>query len=62
MMKSPFRHRLLVSVSALAAMAVMQVAAPVARANDKLIELSKSNENWVMPGRTYDADNYSPMT
>ena len=62
MMKSPFRHRLLVFVSALAAMAVIQVAAPAAHANDKLIDLSKSNENWVMPGRTYDADNYSPMT
>ena len=33
-----------------------------AQANDKLVDMSKSNENWVMPGRDYDSDNYSPMT
>jgi len=27
-------------------------------ANDKLNELSKSNENWVMPGKNYSSQNY----
>ena len=31
-----------------------------ASANDKLIELSKSDENWVMPGKNYNSNNYSP--
>jgi methanol dehydrogenase (cytochrome c) subunit 1 len=43
--------------------AAMQMgAATSALANDKLIELSKSNENWVMPGKNYDSNNYSEMT
>ncbi len=33
-----------------------------ANANDTLVELSKSNENWVTTGRDYSATNYSPMT
>ncbi|AHJ64736.1 methanol/ethanol family PQQ-dependent dehydrogenase [Granulibacter bethesdensis] len=43
--------------------AVLGVAAGAtsAMAEDKLIELSKSNENWLMPGRTYEAQNYSPL-
>jgi len=61
MKKTPFRRRFLTSVSVLATLAAAAIVAPTAQANDKLIELSKSNENWVMPGRTYDADNYSPM-
>src|SRR5690606_18803515 len=32
-----------------------------AHANDKLVELSKSNSNWVLPGKDYSATNYSPM-
>jgi len=32
-----------------------------AYANQRLAELSKSNENWVLPGKSYNADNYSPM-
>ena len=28
-------------------------------ANDKLVELSKSNEAWIMPGRNYSSQNYS---
>src|SRR5262245_17693601 len=32
-----------------------------ASANDKLIELSKSDENWVMTGKNYDSNNYSPL-
>jgi len=32
-----------------------------AQANQRLAELSKSNENWILPGKTYNADNYSPM-
>ncbi|WP_175577851.1 methanol/ethanol family PQQ-dependent dehydrogenase [Mongoliimonas terrestris] len=31
-------------------------------ANDKLVELAKSPENWVMTGRDYKAQNYSTMT
>ncbi|WP_040580128.1 methanol/ethanol family PQQ-dependent dehydrogenase [Methyloferula stellata] len=58
----PVKRRFLTSVSLVAAAAALQLSAPVAMANDKLIELSKSNENWVMPARTYDADNYSPDT
>jgi len=33
-----------------------------ARANDKLMELMKRNENWASYGRTYQEDNYRPMT
>ena len=31
-------------------------------ANDKLVELSKSDKNWIMPGKNYDSNNFSPMT
>ncbi len=34
--------------------------ATTAIANDKLNELSKSNENWIMPGKNYSSQNYSP--
>lgn len=34
--------------------------APMAVANDKLVELSKSNEAWIMPGKNYSSQNYSP--
>lgn len=30
-----------------------------ALANDKLNELSKSEENWIMPGKNYSSQNYS---
>nr|AAB20461.1 methanol dehydrogenase alpha subunit, MDH alpha subunit [Acetobacter methanolicus, MB58, IMET 10945, Peptide Partial, 34 aa] [Acidomonas methanolica] len=30
--------------------------------NEKLVELHKTNGNWVMNGRTYEAQNYSPLT
>ncbi|MBB3974608.1 methanol/ethanol family PQQ-dependent dehydrogenase [Hansschlegelia beijingensis] len=52
------------SAATLVAAAALGLAASAlpARANDKLVELSKSNENWVMTGRTYSAQNYSPMT
>ncbi len=56
----PVKRRFLTSVSMVAAFAALQFYAPLASANDKLIELSKSNENYVMPGRNYDGDNYSP--
>lgn len=32
-----------------------------AMANDKLIELAKDPANWIMPGRDYNANNYSEM-
>jgi len=55
--------RLRNSVSALAIMALAPVAmAGGAQANDKLIEKSKSDENWVMPGKNYDSNNYSDLT
>lgn len=44
------------------AVAVLQLGATPAAANPKLVELSKSNENWVMPGGNYSSQNYSPMT
>jgi methanol dehydrogenase (cytochrome c) subunit 1 len=33
-----------------------------ASANDKLVELAKNPENWVMTGRDYNAQNYSELT
>ncbi|WP_296580941.1 methanol/ethanol family PQQ-dependent dehydrogenase [Xanthobacter sp.] len=32
-----------------------------AHANDKLVELAKSDDNWPMTGKNYDANNYSPQ-
>jgi methanol dehydrogenase (cytochrome c) subunit 1 len=55
-------NKYLATASILAITAVTQAGIGAAVANDKLIELSKSNNNWVMTGRTYNADNYSPMT
>jgi len=54
---------MLASASCMAVAAALQfaIAAP-ASANQKLVELSKSNENWIMPGRDYSSQNYSPMT
>ncbi len=34
---------------------------PQALANDKLVEIAKSDENWPMTGKNYDANNYSPQ-
>src|SRR6187402_832024 len=51
---------MLMSASCMAIAAALQLgAATSAYANDKLIELSKSKDNWVMPGRNYDSNNYS---
>ncbi len=55
--------RLFRSVSVLA----LALATPVglvggASANDKLVEMSKSEDNWVMPGRTTIRNNYSERT
>lgn len=36
--------------------------AGTASANDRLVSLSQSDENWVMPGKNYASDNYSKMT
>ena len=33
----------------------------LASANEKVIQLSNSDENWVMPGKDYSSDNYSKM-
>lgn len=62
-MKERFKTSLLTSASCLAMVCALQVGAvSSAAANDKLVELSKSNENWVMPGKNYSSQNYSPMT
>ncbi len=53
------RFALRVAMSALALSIPLGTAA---LANDKLIELSKSDKNWVMPGKNYASDNFSPMT
>lgn len=54
---------LLASASCVALTVAMQVgSASSSLANDKLNELSKSNENWVMPGKNYSSQNYSPNT
>ncbi len=54
---------LLATASCVALTVCLQVAsASSAAANDKLNELSKSNENWVMPGKNYSSQNYSPDT
>lgn len=44
--------------AALAATVCLGANAP-ALANDKLVELSKSTDNWPMTGKNYDANNYS---
>ncbi|RTL96561.1 PQQ-dependent dehydrogenase, methanol/ethanol family [Ancylobacter aquaticus] len=56
--------RLHTSVSALSVAAVMAAAVSLgasapAVANDKLVELSKSTDNWPMTGKNYNANNYS---
>ena len=54
------------SVSALTVAATLTAgglgAVVPAYANDKLVELSKSDENWPMTGKNYSANNYSPAT
>ncbi|SNB65538.1 methanol dehydrogenase (cytochrome) large subunit apoprotein [Arboricoccus pini] len=55
--------KLLATASAVAlGMSIQMAGSSPASANDKLIELSKSNENWVMPGKDYSSDNYSPLS
>jgi methanol dehydrogenase (cytochrome c) subunit 1 len=49
------------AISIVALLAAGGLSGGTVLANDKLVELSKSNENWVMTGRDYNADNYSPM-
>ncbi|APH53573.1 Alcohol dehydrogenase [Granulibacter bethesdensis] len=51
----------LLASASLCAVLGVATGATSAMAEDKLIELSKSNENWLMPGRTYEAQNYSPL-
>ena len=60
-MRRAFGNSGLVSTScvALALCGVFGVSA--ALANDKLIKLSESDENCVMPGKDYTSDNYSKM-
>ena len=58
------RLRTSVSAFTLTAAAAIGVAGAVlpAFANDKLVELSNSEENWPMTGKTYKAQNYSKAT
>ncbi len=61
-MKKVVGTSLLMSASCMAIAIATQVGvASSAYANDKLIELSKSDENYVMPGKDYTGDNYSKM-
>src|SRR5690606_13490680 len=57
-MKRYWRTSLLVSASC----AALTLAVSGASANDKLVELSKSEQNWIMTGKNYHANNYSPNT
>ena len=57
-------NRLLSSASLVAvtlALAATGIAATAAKANDKLVELAKSDENWPMTGKNYNANNFSPQ-
>jgi methanol dehydrogenase (cytochrome c) subunit 1 len=56
-MRSHLKLGLLASASCAALVGLVASAS----ANDKLIELSKSDENWVMPGKDYTSDNYSKL-
>lgn len=51
-----------VTVAAALAAAVSFGASAPAVANDKLVELSKSTDNWPMTGKNYSANNYSEAT
>lgn len=53
------RNALLLTASALSLWISIGTAA---RANDKLVDMAKSDKNWVMPGKNYASDNFSPMT
>ncbi|ACK49444.1 PQQ-dependent dehydrogenase, methanol/ethanol family [Methylocella silvestris BL2] len=54
---------LLTSVSVATLVAISQFGfAPIASANDKLNQLSQSDDNWVMPGKDYKSDNFSKLT
>ncbi|HXW71162.1 MAG TPA: methanol/ethanol family PQQ-dependent dehydrogenase [Methylocella sp.] len=55
--------KLLNSVSLLAMLAVAPISfSGAASANDELDRLSKSEENWVIPGKNYHSNNYSTLT
>jgi methanol dehydrogenase (cytochrome c) subunit 1 len=41
---------------------LVSMACNYASANQKLIDMANSDENWVMPGKDYNSDNYSKMT
>ncbi len=53
-------RNLLTSVSAAALICIAPLG--FASANDKLNQLSQSDDNWVMPGKDYKSDNYSKLT
>jgi methanol dehydrogenase (cytochrome c) subunit 1 len=50
------------SMLAVTLAAAVGLSAGPALSNDKLVELAKDSANWVMTGRDYNAQNYSPMT
>lgn len=50
------------SMLAVTLAAAVGLSAGPALSNDKLVELAKDNANWVMTGRDYNAQNFSPMT
>jgi methanol dehydrogenase (cytochrome c) subunit 1 len=53
-------RKLLNSVSLLAVLTLAPVG--LASANEKLEQLSQSEDNWVMPGKNYHSNNYSTLT
>jgi methanol dehydrogenase (cytochrome c) subunit 1 len=58
----PKMRRLLQTVSFATLLAIGSLgAAGSASANDKLDQMSQSDENWVMPGKDYKSDNFSKM-
>lgn len=57
-MRKSWRTSLLVSAS----LTALALGVSGVTANDKLVELSKSDQNWIMTGKSYQADNYSPNT
>lgn len=55
-MRKSWRTSLLVSAS----LTALALGVSGVTANDKLVELSKSDQNWIMTGKSYQANNYSP--
>ncbi len=53
--------KLLTSVSFLAVLAAAPIGFSAAARTDKLDDLSKSEDNWVMQGKNYSSNHYSTL-